>query len=121
MINYLLKTYVTNNAITEMEEELLHFTQSSNMTPAAYAEALWSQALCCHVIYYKYVLKGLFVEGLHRSISHSKHFYFSSRKSAIAHDLARHASIAEKLAARVVVNEQFVLYRYTELPPWKCE
>lgn len=50
-VNYRVETYATDNAIAEMDAEILYFMQTSTMTPTDYAEALWNKALSCNLVY----------------------------------------------------------------------
>lgn len=92
VVNYLLETYATDDVIAETDAEILRFTQPPTKSPTEYAEALWNKALRCDRVYDEYVLKGIFIEGLHESIRHSMRSYWGSRKNATVHDLARHAT-----------------------------
>lgn len=54
---------------------------------AEYAEALWNKALRCNLVYDKFVLNKIFIEGLHGSISQSIRLYWSPKKIATVHIL----------------------------------
>lgn len=76
-----------------MDPKILRFTLPSNMMQPEYAEELWNKALHCDLFNNEYVLKGIFIEGLHGSIWHSMPLYWSSKKSlqfVICHLMHRH-------------------------------
>lgn len=70
-VNTLLKIYDTNDPITETDGDMVHFTQPSSQSPAEYAGDVWDRVLRCHRVYDKYLLKGIFLEGLSESIQHT--------------------------------------------------
>lgn len=51
VVNLLLETFATDDVITEMNDKILHFTQSSKMTPTVCVEALCNKALPCDLVY----------------------------------------------------------------------
>lgn len=73
------------------------FMHPSSNLPAEYAEAFWSKWLPCDKVYDKYILQGIFIKGLPKSIRHSMCSYWGSKKSAVPHELAPHATYVSKL------------------------
>lgn len=51
MTKYILETYVTEDDISEIDAEILQFTQLSNTTPTEYKEALWNEAIGYNLVY----------------------------------------------------------------------
>lgn len=75
-----------------MDSKIHCFTQPSKMTPTDYVEALQNKALCSDFVYDKYVLKGILMQGLKRSIWNTLCSYCSSLEDGMIHDLARHTT-----------------------------
>lgn len=67
IVNYLLKQFATEDNIATVEADIWDFRQGS-LTATGYAQQLWKKTLTCGSIYNEKILKGLFVEGVHRSI-----------------------------------------------------
>lgn len=65
MISSHLDTNVTDDVIAEMDPKILRVTQPSDMTQKECVEALWNKQLHFDLIYDEYVLKGIFIDGLH--------------------------------------------------------
>lgn len=78
-MNYLLETYVTDDVIAEINNDIMPYAQPVNKTPIEYAGILWSKALQCDCVYDDYVLKGIFIVGPIGSIRHSMHACWGSR------------------------------------------
>ena len=64
VVNFLLRTYATDEVISEAVGDVTSFRQSSNMTEEAYSNQLWDKALRCGTVFSDRRLKSLFVEGL---------------------------------------------------------
>ena len=64
VVNFLLRTYATDETIAEAYTEVVSFRQSSNMTEEAYRNQLWDKALRCGTVFSDRRLKSLYVEGL---------------------------------------------------------
>ena len=64
VINFLLRTYATDEVIAEAVGDVTSFRQSSSMTEEVYSNHLWDKALRCDTVYSDRRLKSLFVEGL---------------------------------------------------------
>lgn len=75
VFKYLLRTYATGNFLPKMDGEILRSTQPSNMTPTESIEALRTEERCSDLLNDEYVLKGIFIESLHRSIINSMCLY----------------------------------------------
>lgn len=68
VVHYLLDTYATEDGNTEIGAKIFCITQPSNMTPKDHVGTLWNKVIYCDWDYDESVLKGIFIEGLHRSI-----------------------------------------------------
>ena len=64
VVNYLLRTYATNEVIAEAYAEVTNFLQSSRMSETEYGDRLWEKALRCGNVFSDSRLKLLFAEGL---------------------------------------------------------
>lgn len=82
---------MTDDVITKTDDDMMHFTQSSNMTPTEYAEALQNKALRSNGVYDEELFKGVFIEGVPEPICHRMRYYWASKESATLHDLVRHS------------------------------
>lgn len=80
--------YVSYDVISAMDAEVLDFTTPSYMPPMEYLEAIWNETLRCSCVYDEYVLKKVFIEGLHVLMRHGISSYRSSKKNATVLDLA---------------------------------
>lgn len=67
VVNFLLKWHATDNNIAVVDEVIRQFRQGA-LSAADYARQLWTKSLRCGSVYTNNVLKGLFVEGINRSI-----------------------------------------------------
>lgn len=48
----------------KIDDEILWFTQTFNMTRTEFVEALWNKAPCCSLVYDEYIHKRIFNDGL---------------------------------------------------------
>ena len=62
-MNFLLRTYATDEVIYEAVGDVTSFRQSSNMTEEVYSNQLWDKALRCGTVFPDRRLKSPFVEG----------------------------------------------------------
>lgn len=62
-----------------MDGNNLFYTHPSILRPSKYAGALWNNALLCNLLYPEYIFRKMSIEGLHVSIWHSMHSYWSSK------------------------------------------
>ena len=63
VINFLLRTYATDEVISEAVGDVTSFRQSSNMTEEVYSTQLLDKTLRCGTVFSDMPLKSLFVEG----------------------------------------------------------
>ena len=63
VVNFLLRTYATDEVFFEAVGDVTFFLQSSNMTEEVYSNQLWDKALCCGIVILDRHLKSFFVEG----------------------------------------------------------
>jgi len=91
VVQFLLKTYATDEVIAEADAEINRYRQPDRMSPPDYAHNLWTKALRCGTVYDEDRLKGIFIEGLHESICQSVRNYWSKNGDADLQELARHA------------------------------
>ena len=59
-----MRTYATDEAISEAVGDVTSFRQSSNMTEEVYSNHLWYKALRCSTVFSDRRLKSLFFERL---------------------------------------------------------
>ena len=64
VVNYLFRTYATNEVIAEAYAEVKNFIQSLRKSETEYGDRLWRKALCCGNVFSDSRLKSLFAEGL---------------------------------------------------------
>ena len=64
VVNFLLRTYATDEVISEAVGDVTSSRQSSNMTEEVYSNQLRDKALRCGTVFSARRLKSLFVEGL---------------------------------------------------------
>lgn len=64
VVNYLLRTYATNENISKAESVIKFFKQGDSMTLVEYGNTLSGKKLRCDTVYQKRCIKSLFVEGL---------------------------------------------------------
>ena len=64
VVNVLLRTYGTDEVISEAVGDVTSFCQSSNMTEEVYSNHLWDKALRCGTVFSDRRLRSLSVEGL---------------------------------------------------------
>jgi len=91
VVQFLLRTYATDEVIAEADAEISRYRQPDRMSPQDYAHNLWTKALKCGTVHDEDRLKGIFIEGLHESIRQSVRNYWSKNGDADLQELARHA------------------------------
>lgn len=64
---YLLRQFARDDNIATVHANILKIKQAS-LTATKYAQKLWRKTLRCGPVYNEKILKGVFVEGVHRSI-----------------------------------------------------
>ena len=64
VVNFLLRTYATDEVISEAVGDVPSFRQSSNMTEEVHSNHLWDNALRCGTVFSDRRLKSLFFEEL---------------------------------------------------------
>lgn len=65
----------TETFMSEMDAEILLYTQPSNMMPKKHAGAIWNKTLGIDRDHDEYMFKGIFIERLHGLASLSIHSY----------------------------------------------
>lgn len=96
-VKYLLKTYATNDVISEADAEITNFKQPTGMTAVCHCEVLWEKALGCGRVYDEPRLKAIFIEGTHSSIRNLMRTYWGAHKETTLHNLALHVTLLVKL------------------------
>ena len=91
VVNYLLRTYATDEVISEAVGDVTSFRQSSNMTEEVYSNHLWDKALRCGTVFSDRRLKSLFVEGLLPATCAQVRNYLASHPSVDYQAVARFA------------------------------
>lgn len=97
VVQYLLRTYSTDDIIAEVEASLMRFTQGDRMNETDYAQALWTKALRCGTVYSEEHLKGLFIEGLHEPVRKNVQSYWAELPEADLMVLARFSTSVASL------------------------
>ena len=64
IVSFLLRTYATDEVISEAVGDVTSFRQISNMTEEVYSNQLWDKALRCGTVFSDRRLRSPFVEGL---------------------------------------------------------
>ena len=64
VVNYLLRTYATDEIIAEAYSEVTNYIQSTGMSEMEYGDRLWRKALRCGNVFSDDRLKSLYAEGL---------------------------------------------------------
>lgn len=82
IVNFLVKTYATNEAVAETESDITCFTQPSNMTLSQYVEELVTKTLRCGDLYENvpYALNEIFIKDLVALVRHSTLDYWVKKK-----------------------------------------
>ena len=91
VFNYLLRTYATNEVITEAYAEVTNFLQSSGMSETEYGDPFWRKALCCENVFSDNRLKSLFAEGLLPAIRTEVHHHFTTHPGMAFTELTLYA------------------------------
>ena len=100
IVNYLLKTYASDDVIAEAEEGLRHFVQAPGMTELDFATKLTLKVLRCGHVYNEAKMIGFFIEGLNESIRSSVRSYWGENPAADLSTLARKAASIAKLVGQ---------------------
>ena len=91
VVNFLLRTYATDEVLSEAVDDVTSFRQSSNMTEEVYSNQLWGKALRCGTVFSNRPLKSLFVEGLLPATCAQVRNYLETRPGADYQPVARYA------------------------------
>lgn len=92
VVQYLIRTYASDDIIAQAEAELVNFRQPSNMNEETYAAALWEKALRCRPVYSEAKLKGLYIEGVHDAIRLNVRSHWATNSTADSNAIARYAA-----------------------------
>lgn len=107
VVNYLFKTYGTNNFIAEAEVEILNFKEPFEMFAVQYFQALREKAIWCGMVYNKQILNTIFTEGLHTFNRYSLCTYWGANRNATLQNLARHATSLVTSREKTEVSTSF--------------
>ena len=91
VVNVLLRTYATDEVISEAVGDVTSFRQSSNMTEEVYSNHLWDKALRCGTVFSDRRLKSLFVEGLLPATCAQVRNYLATHPDVDYQSVARYA------------------------------
>ena len=91
VVNFLLRTYATDEVIAEAVGDVTSFRQSSNMTEEVYSNHLWDKALRCGTVFSDRRLKSLFTEGLLPATCAQVRNYLASHPHVDYQAVARYA------------------------------
>ena len=75
VVNFLLHTYATEDAMLEAVQDVENCRQSSNMNEQAFADRLWELALRCGTVFSSARLKGYFLLGISPAIRSSVRYH----------------------------------------------
>lgn len=93
----LLDTYATEDITAGTDADMIGLTHTANKSRMEYAEAQWNTSLRCDRVYDEYVLRGILIEGLSKTIWHSTRSYLGSERNATVHDMTRHTTLLANL------------------------
>lgn len=97
VVNCFLAAYTTCDITVVADRDIINFKQPTGQSAVEFAKALWTRALCCSLIYQKYLLEGTFIEGLRQSVQPSVQSYRPKNKSSSLLELARYALFTSNL------------------------
>lgn len=95
-VHYLLRTYSTNENITNADDKTTTSIHTPNKTPSQHTEELVAKKLCCGDGYEEQDLE-IFIKRLDKSIRQSLRAYPSTQKTASLHELASNITSLLKL------------------------
>ena len=96
VVNFLLRTYATDEVISEAVGYVTSFCQSSNMTEEVYSNHLWDKALRCGTVFSDRRLKSLFVEELLPATCAQVRNYLATHPDVDYQSVARYAQPIEE-------------------------
>jgi len=99
VVQYLLRTYATDDRISEAEMSLIHFTQGPNMSVEQYANSLQDMAEKYGNVHSEDRIKDLFINGLHHSYRDNIRSYLANNPELDIHSLARYARTVASIAS----------------------
>ena len=82
VVQFLLKTYATEEAMAEAITDVENFKQSSSMDVQAYSDELWTRALRCGSVISSTRLKGYFIQGVLPAIRAGVRYYATEHPDA---------------------------------------
>ena len=97
VVNYLLRTYATDEVISREDTKLHRFSQPDGMNETDYAHVRWENVLRFGSVYDEAKLKALFIEGLRESIRDNVRNYWSANEHLDLSQLARYASSMSRI------------------------
>ena len=108
VVNFLLRTYATDEIIAESHQEVIAYQQSTNTTETDYGEKPWDKELRCGSVYSEKRVKGKFVEGLLPAIKAQMRTYRVTRRTSNTVDFENHEK-ARKSPKPIRISRQRVL------------
>lgn len=100
VVNYLLRTYVLDENIIEVEDNITAFLQTPNQTSSQYVKKIVAKEIQCGDVNKEHDLNEIFIKGLDKLINRSIRGYWASSKTASLQDLAFRAMSLLKLQGR---------------------
>ena len=93
VVNFLIKTYVTDEVISDEYNSVMQYRQSTSTTEQDFANKLWDKAQRSGTVFSDRRLKAIFADNLHAAIRRSVNNYLSEKtdKGVTFQDLARYA------------------------------
>lgn len=93
VVNYLLRTYETDENITDTGDEITMFMLLADKTSTQHAKKVMAKTLRCGDVYEEQVLNEVFIKRIAQSIKQSMREYWSTKKAVNINALAFHASL----------------------------
>lgn len=97
VVNYLLKTYATNENISCAVRDIATYKKPDKMTPTEYGNALWMRTFVCGTVYDEDRVKGLFLEGLSECVKPAIDTFWGTHPTLDLHQLAAFATSSAAL------------------------
>lgn len=105
IVNYLLRWFATDYYIAKINADIQN-TKQNIVTVSDYSQNLWKETLKGGSVYSKKILKGLFIESMHRSIFLTLHQWRSEYKNASTKDFVLNGRSFTDLQGKILRSEK---------------
>lgn len=112
VVNFLLQTYATEDAMCEALEDVQNCRQPSNMDEGTFSQLLWSKAARCGTVFSTNRLRSYFIQNVHRGIRGQVKLFASEHPTAGYSDVLKHAQglgtdyrVARKISTEPTTNQ----------------